>query len=58
MSLLDRMLPWRRSAARILAMQEAEQARQVQLSGVLALRREARDRQRERDAGRLIVREP
>jgi hypothetical protein len=56
MSLLDR-LPWRREVERMKAL-ESERQRQMQLSGVMVLRREAREKQRERDEGHLIVRGP
>jgi hypothetical protein len=56
-TLLDRLLPWRRAVERMKAI-EAERARQMQLSGVMVMRREARDRQRERDRGHLIIRGP
>jgi hypothetical protein len=56
MSLLDR-LPWRREVARLKAL-EAERARQMQLSGVMVLRHEARQRQKDIEAGHLRPRCP
>ena len=50
MNLLDR-LPWRRRAE--AAEKEAEMARQMQWSGILVMRREARERQKDIEAGHL-----
>jgi hypothetical protein len=56
MSLLDR-LPWRREVERMKVL-EAERARQMQWSGILVMRSEARQRQRDIEAGHLRPRCP
>jgi hypothetical protein len=54
-SLVDR-LPWRWRAEAVK--KEAEMARQMQRSGILVMRREARERQKDIEAGHLQPRCP
>jgi hypothetical protein len=56
MSLLD-YLPWRRAVERMREL-EAERARQMQLSGVMVMRAESRERQKDIEAGHLRPRCP
>ncbi len=63
MTLLDRLIGHlRRLADDLEAKEDAQQAKAIELAqqhtAVMLLRRESRERQRERDRGHLIVRGP